>query len=393
MIPCVITCAVNAATTNLLSRVTVMNSESVVEHGTWSGKALLERQVVAGVTNPLLPMVGSQRQCIEDVKARVSGLLSTTFWVDMSVASNGSFAGWFAATNDTFPYLSTDILLSASGLPTDWLSVTPSGGLAASIYGWPGITGIYSRIVATKQTLAQLDSTYEWESYLNEGTYDYGAACSGYNCEGTSLIQTTEIRNVEFLVWHHAVKLGWGLDIYDNVAVGGFAERMKSKYRIVATIPTNFTPLGDAYYRAEAYVNGGDTVWPSNYTAYCGVVTTNTYPYLHPFQFDISTSTTIDGQPYLASGYDYDFDSYSNCGLCSYGGTNYGWFSDDGGEGPWELCGGYMSGGAMYWQFGKPYDPNNPYDSDPNGFFVTATMLLRWNVSGGFQFVDNAPTL
>lgn len=383
---------------NLVSRSSVTNFQHVVDFGIWSGKATLERQVVAGMTNFVMPLTGSQQLCIETVKARVSGLLGACYWVDMSLASNGSFASWFAATNADFPNLSADILLNASGLPTDWLSVTPFSGLATNTYGWTGFTGIFSRIIATKQTLVQIDSTYEWASFLNLlGPYtgslptNYGDSCSGYNCEGTSLIQTTKVRNADLLVWHHAVKLGWGQDSNTNVAIGGFADRMKSKYRIIASIPTNYTPLGDAYHRAEAYVNGGETVWPSNYTAYCGIVTTNTYPFLHPFQFDVYTSTNIDGITYLASSYDYDFDAYSGCGLCSYGGTNWGQVSDDGGEGAWEICEGYMSGGAMYWQFGSPYDPHNPYADDPNGFFVEATMLLRWNTAGGFQYIDNAP--
>lgn len=382
------------------ARPTLTNCNNIVDLGTWSGKAMLERQIVVGITNPVLPMAGSQSQCIEAVKTRASGLLGTTYWVDMSLASGGSFAGWFAATNDAFPNLSTDVLLSASGLPTNWLSVTPSGGLAASIYGWPGITGIYSHIVATKQSLVQRDSTYEWAAYLNVGASTLSGACGGTTYDGPISIQDSAVLDASDPgpgVWHHAVRLGIGLDTnqYINWAGGGYADRMKSKYRVVAEIPTNYTPRGDTYHRAEVYLGGGGESWPTGYTAVCSEVTTNTSPYLHAFEADVSAVTTIAGKRYVVSSYDTDFDSFSSCGLCTYGSTNFGYPSDDCGDGPWYLPGeDYVSGGCadLQWRFGNPQEGDNGYPLEINGFFMTATMLLRWNVSGGFQFIDNAPT-
>lgn len=389
-------CIVADANT-LPNRPGVADRQYVLAIGTWSGNAVAERQLVAGVTNPALPLAGSQQLCVETIKDRVSGLVGATVWVDLAQQTNGSFAAWFANGPGDFPALDGTVLLSQAGLPSNWFQVTPQIGMTTSIYAWPGCADVFAPIVATRQFLLHRESTYEWAEYLNEGSENIGDACSGAFWDGPISVQETNVFDAGGApgigVWHHAAHLGLGGRTQgpEAWAVGGFADRMKSRYRIVGAIPTNHTPRGDAYHRAAGYSYGSETGWPTGYTIACGLVTTNTYEHFHLFQADASSTTLIDDKRYLASTYDTDFDAFSSCAMCTVS-TNFGFFGDDCGGGPWYFADGLYAGGGCYdWSFGRPQESDNGYPQEINGFFMTATMLLRWNVPGGFAYVTNAP--
>jgi hypothetical protein len=83
---------------SVFARPVVTNLQFVVTMGTQCGDAVMERSVVAGNTNAILPMCSSRKVYMEALKTRTQSILPS--FTDTAKASGGKYDQYFAQAHD-----------------------------------------------------------------------------------------------------------------------------------------------------------------------------------------------------------------------------------------------------------------------------------------------------
>lgn len=342
------------------SRPALTNGNYGVDVGMWSGKGLRERFVALNDGTPVLPRASSQQSCVISFKGNLNDMIGS--WVDTNFAVSGSFNNWFTNSNSDFPFLSRTTLVARCNFQTNWFDATPWSGLMTNANGWPGWTQIMSKVIWSKSAsgLSHTTTVYcahnaDVTSYATTGTCD---------SLGPSFGQVF-------------------IDLYDANAV--FMESHKfdtysqSAFALAAcSIATQLTSDADFYY----------------YDGFLEPVSSNC-TYVYQFTLDhsnVSTYRYTNGMPYK-----YVTTKNGNTPLRTHGSWQTGWDGagvipdgDSGACDPWDTH--FWDGWEFEWCNEQVTEFSYQYGwiSDAGlGYGVKSpVVLLKWNVSGGFAYLN-----
>lgn len=346
--------------TVMVHRITASNCQNAVAIGTWSGKACTEKKLAKNDMTQILPRACSRFSFVTNVKKQVRGTLPN--FVDHNQAVSGSFDSWFAANpRSTLPYWTNELAyLQAVQNPTNIFTFTPLIGLSTNIYGWLGLTNALNALRWT----GRVSWPYQAEKKIAPGNPQWylGYSCSeaySYNqniWDNASYIP--EVDDVYNGAFYGIIAVSWSEPEYYDIA----CERKRAN-AIVNDITGVFAHSADLYSRG----GGG---WNVNY----GPLGLRS----HQFSYNnaISESSCPDGGGYTTNTYKY-FGS-----LTAATTTQRVFNTKNITPTTWPFS-------TLAWTCPLPADyPSSKF----KGFHIgDAVAALKWDVSSGFQYLDNSP--
>lgn len=349
----------DAATTSLVSRSSATKLQQVVDLGTWSGKALRERYIALSSGAGVLPLAASQLSLVTNLKAQVQGVFPS--YLNHTQANSGSFDAWFAAQSQSaLPYwVDTDEFLQGSQNPSNFFAVTPRDGLSTNMLGWPGIAHALDALRWT----GSIALPYQAEQKIATGNTNagQGTSCSyAYADNEARWNSASYVSEDDFWdgVFYGIAAVSWSEPSYYDIACS-----RKRANAIVTGIS------GQLAHSADLYLRGGPSWW----TDYGPL-------YLRGHQFYIGPAVTEATCP---DGGGYTVDTYKYFGSLTAAMATQRVFNTK------SLSSGTWPYAVLNWTC--PLPANYP-DADAKSFSIgEAVVALKWDVSGGFQFVDNAP--
>lgn len=353
------TCAL-ASTTNLAGRPAISNHIYAVNIGTWCGNAVSERTAAQGEGAPPLPYRGVASGLLHHCKSSLRGSLSE--FVNHSLSTNGNFDAWFVSNPGAdLPYWTNEAaLLQASSLPTNFFVESPTTGLFVHVSGYAGLTTLVNRLLWT----GRYAWPYQSEQKIATGNpyWWLGHTCAeAYSDNESRWASASYVSEDDFLdgVFYGVLAESWSEpDAFD------IASSRKRANALIEDITSSLAHGVDLYLRAGDNWFGafGPLYLRDHYYSTGGMPFGNTCP----------------------DGGGYNYSTYKMFGSLAVAVETQRIFNTKSiSSNTWPFA-------AFNWTC--PLPAIYP-DNEGRSFVISdAVAVFRWDVTGGFQYLNNAPS-